>query len=593
MSNEIHGHHSELAKELGLKETISVAVGAMIGGGIFTVLGFLAGFAGPAAVFSFSIGGLIALLTTHSYIRLVSEFPSSGGEFVIIRKVFKDPRIGNVIGGLLWLGYSVTIALYAFTFGIYTTEFLHSTFHNEIFAVDSNPAFFSFQRAMAAFVILVFMLVNLKGVKETGFIQNVIVAFKLGVLLWFALMGLKYVKGERFSTVENFAPNGVMPVFIGAAVIFVAYEGFQVIANTVEEMKNPNRDVKLGMYISVIVVALTYMAVAYVAIGMSEDPSKLDEAALIESVRSWGAIAVLLITMGAIASTSSAINATLLGSSRLAYTMSDWKAFPEKLAVISKKSKVPYLSIIITSMISWVFTFVGDARSIAEVGSIIFLGIFMMINITAIVNFRGERNIIAYFGVVAIIFYMGAAIWFMMAEGLLLAVIIITVFVTVTILWVIINSIRMARLPEFEPPTIPPPTETALAKREIPMFEYKDTTDVFFLELDKVLVTVSGKKHETQAIQFAGLLARKYKITVDLLNVGKDESSLNYATEVMTKFGVQFNKVIKQGKNISEVIINQQKEENYQLIIMGSRRKKTLLDRLFDTSTTKKVVDGV
>ena len=108
--------HTEFAKELGLKEAVSIAVGAMIGGGIFSVLGRLAGIAGPSAILSFLLGGIIAFLTANSYYRLVSKYPSAGGEFVILRKGFENrPIIGNSIGAMLWLGYSVTIALYAFT----------------------------------------------------------------------------------------------------------------------------------------------------------------------------------------------------------------------------------------------------------------------------------------------------------------------------------------------------------------------------------------------------------------------------------------------------------------------------------------------
>jgi len=114
--------NTEFAKELGLKEAISIAVGAMIGGGIFSVLGRLAGIAGPSAILSFLLGGIIVFLTANAYYRLVAKYPSAGGEFVILRKGFENPIFGNFVGMMLWLGYSVTIALYAFTFGLYTSE---------------------------------------------------------------------------------------------------------------------------------------------------------------------------------------------------------------------------------------------------------------------------------------------------------------------------------------------------------------------------------------------------------------------------------------------------------------------------------------
>jgi amino acid transporter len=235
------------------------------------------------------------------------------------------------------------------------------------------------------------MIINLRGVKETGTVQNVIVAFKLTVLLFIGFLGIMYFKGDNYSpftlkddpyglaTEDVF--GGLSGIVIGSAVIFVSYEGYQVIANTVEEMKNPARDVKIGMYISVITVTITYCVVTIATFSLVDKDEVIDEAALIQAVEFLGPWAVLLITLGAAASTTSAINATLLGSSRLAYVMSDWQAFPKKLAVISRKSKVPYLAIITTSAISWFFTFFGNAEEIAEVGSIIFLGIFLSINL--------------------------------------------------------------------------------------------------------------------------------------------------------------------------------------------------------------------
>ena len=133
------GAHTEFAKELGLKEAISIAVGAMIGGGIFAALGRLAGIVGPAAILSFLFGGIIAFLTANSYYRLVSKYPSAGGEFVILRRGFANPIIGNSIGALLWLGYSVTIALYAFTFGLYTSEFIYDVTGASFFNIRKNP----------------------------------------------------------------------------------------------------------------------------------------------------------------------------------------------------------------------------------------------------------------------------------------------------------------------------------------------------------------------------------------------------------------------------------------------------------------------
>jgi amino acid transporter/nucleotide-binding universal stress UspA family protein len=596
------GTKTEFAKELGLKEAISIAIGAMIGGGIFSVLGRLAGIAGPAAVLSFFFGGVIAFLTSNSYYRLISKYPSAGGEFVILRRGFENPMVGNSIGAMLWLGYSVTIALYAFTFGLYTSEFLHDTTDLHFFDVHNNDLLTG-RKVFAFSSIFLFMMINLRGVKETGTVQNVIVAFKLAVLLFIGVLGLIYFNGNNYSPFtlndnpygsgEDFF-GGFSGIVIGSAVIFVSYEGYQVIANTVEEMKNPARDVKIGMYISVITVAVTYCVVTIATFSLVDKDEVIDEAALIQAVEFLGPWAVLLITLGAAASTTSAINATLLGSSRLAYVMSDWHAFPKKLAVISKKSKVPYLAIITTSAISWFFTFFGNAEEIAEVGSIIFLGIFLSINLAVLKIFPNDRNLIAKIASVLIVIYIFLVFGFFFThlDESFLALMVLTVFIVTTLLWMFINQriqkgvdIDTAKY-ELEP----------LGKELIQEFvPSRGRTDDFFIDLERMLVPVAGLKFETQNWQVSALIARKYNVQVTILHIGKDESKLDKPKAVFDKYNVKYDVILRQrnSRTVASEIINTYHEGSYQLINLASRRKKRWLDRLLDTSVSKKVVDSV
>ncbi|MFV2013861.1 MAG: amino acid permease [Candidatus Heimdallarchaeota archaeon] len=598
------GVHTEFAKELGLKEAISIAVGAMIGGGIFSVLGRLAGIAGPAAMISFFLGGIIAFLTANSYFRLVSKYPSAGGEFVILRKGFADkPIIGNSIGTMLWLGYSVTIALYAFTFGLYTSEFIYNVTGSNFF--DTNNTDLVTGRKVFAFLsIFTFMIINLRGVKETGTIQNVIVAFKLGVLFFIGFLGILYFKGERYTPfARDVDPYGIASkdlfggfsgIVIGAAVIFVSYEGFQVIANTVEEMKYPARDVKRAMNISVITVTITYMLVTFATFSLVEDTNNIDEAALIQAVEFLGPLAVLLVTLGAAASTTSAINATLLGSSRLAYVMSDYGAFPKKLAVISKKSRVPYAAIILTSAISWFFTFFGNAEEIAEVGSIIFLGIFLSINLAVLKIFRDDRNLIAKAAAVLIIIFMLLVFGFFIThlEQSMLAIIVLIVFISLTFIWIFVNQ------------NVQKDVEIDLAKYDLPplgkelIAEFNATgvrTDDFFIDLDNMLVPVSGEKFETQNWQLSALIARKYNVKVTILYIGNKESKLEKPKSYFDRYNINYNVIVKKGKgnSVPEQIIEAYHEGDYQLVTMASRRKKGFFERLFDQSISKHVVDNV
>lgn len=606
--------HTEFAKELGLKEAVSIAVGAMIGGGIFSVLGRLARMAGPSSVISFFLGGIIALLTATSYYKIVAKYPSAGGEFVILRKGFQDkPIFGNMVGMMLWLGYSVTIALYAFTFGLYMSSFLNMFTGIDFFRLDYEGWIvggFNTQitgrKVLAFLAIATFMLINLKGVKETGTIQNAIVLFKVSVLMFVAVVGFILFNPKNyvpfFIDVNPLNPTsgedlgifgGLSGMIIGSAVIFVSYEGFQVIANTVEELKNPARDVKLGMIISVVVVTFTYCAVTIATFSLVDNPHHIEEDALIDAVKFLGGWAVFLVAFGAAASTTSAINATLLGSSRLAYVMSDYGAFPKSIAKISKKTKVPYMAIIITSGVSWFFTFFGNAEEIAEVGSVIFLGIFLSINFAVIHVFKKERPILAYIATILILFYLFLVFLFIGANldksKLTLGVLII--FLGISLITHLYYS-RKGGIKEEEIRKYDlEPLGKELIKEFTPMYRY---TDEYFVDLERMLVPISGETFETKTWQIAATIARKYNVEVDILHIGNPEDDLSQPLSIFKEFRVKnYNVIIDSSSKISETIVETCKKGDYQLVVLSSKRRKGLIDRLFTESISKTVVERV
>lgn len=604
-----HQPTTEFAKELGLTEAISIAVGAMIGGGIFTALGRLSNITGPSAFLSFFLGGIIAFLTANSYYRLVSKYPSAGGEFVILRRGFSNPLIGNSTGAMLWLGYSVTIALYAFTFGNYVSEFIYGITNAEFYNID-NPALITGRKIFSFLSIALFMYINLRGVKETGIIQNAIVSFKVMVLLFVGILGLALLKPSRYdpftASSDAFvkslgAFSGFGGILIGGAVVFVSYEGFQVIANTVEEMKNPARDVKLGMYGSVIAVTVIYILVTIATFSLVSDIHNITETALINAVAFLGTWATLLVTLAAAASTTSAINATLLGSSRLAYVMSDWNAFPRRFAVLSKSTKVPYLAIIITSLISWLFTFFGNAAEIAEVGSILFLGIFLTINISVLKIFPTKKNEVAKTAIIAILSYIILVLIFFSThwEHSKLAILVLVIFSAITIIWMLINQKFFGGIEINESEYLLDP----LGKDLIPTFQPKSATvvDDFFLDLNHILVPVIGAAFERQNWELTSLIAKKYNAEVTILHIGKNYSKLQPAIAEFEKYGVHPKIIFREistlastvTKNISTTIIKTYEEGDYQLICMASRRKKGFWNRLLDSSVGKEVVDHV
>jgi len=292
-------------------------VGGMVGGGIFSVLGLSVGLAGHAAPIAFALGGVIAMLTGWSYVRLGLKFRSDGGSFTYLEHAFSHPNVAGIGGWLVLAGYIGTLALYAYTFGVYGGALL-----------GNSTAGSLMHHVLASAVLLAFLGVNLYGVKASGQSEDILVLIKVLILSLFAIAGLFYLRADHLLPVFNVGPMGAL---MGAAVIFVAYEGFELIPNAIHEMKDPERHLARGIVISILITTVIYILVSLVAVGnlLPEEITRYKEYALAVAARPFlGKAGFILIGLGALLSTASAINATLFGTARLGMVMSHEAAIP-------------------------------------------------------------------------------------------------------------------------------------------------------------------------------------------------------------------------------------------------------------------------
>ncbi len=357
-------------EKLGLKELIAIGVGGMVGGGIFSVLGLSVELSGHAAPIAFSLGAVIALLTGLSYSRLGLCFRDDGGSFTYLEHAFKGKNIAGIGGWLLLTGYIGTLALYAFTFGVYGTAMLggEAVFHH----------------VLESFILLLFLGVNLYGVQAAGETEDVIVMIKVIILGLFAAAGLVFMDPEHIFPILNKGTDGVL---MGAALIFVAYEGFELIPNAVNEMKNPERDLPRGIVWAIIITAFIYFVVSLVAVGnlTPEDITKYKEYALAVAAKPFlGQAGFTLIGLGALLSTASAINATLFGTARLGMVMAKEKDLPRAFSHRERTKDIPYISLIFITVVTLVFVNTTDLTIISSFASSTFLLTFVSINAAAI-----------------------------------------------------------------------------------------------------------------------------------------------------------------------------------------------------------------
>jgi len=373
MNPQNHSTPRDGSDKLTLKEVIAMGVGGMIGGGIFSVLGLSISEAGHAAPLAFAIGGVIALLTGLSYAKLGLEFRSSGGSFTYLERAFDNPNIAAIGGWMLLVGYVGTLSLYAYTFGTYGSALLGGS------GSDGS----AMHHLLQTLVILSFLGINLYGVKASGSSELIIVTVKVLILALFAIIGLRYIQPDHLQPLFNRGWNGVL---MGAALIFVAYEGFELIPNAINDMEAPERNLTRGIVGSIAITIAVYVLVSLVAVGnlSAEEVKRYGEYALAVAARPFlGEAGFVLIGIAALFSTSSAINATLFGTARLGMVMATERVLPRAFGFRRQSNDIPWVSLVVISAATILFINVADLEIISSFASATFLLVFALINLSA------------------------------------------------------------------------------------------------------------------------------------------------------------------------------------------------------------------
>ncbi len=372
---------------------LMIGIGGLVGGGIFSVIGAITEYTGPYTYLSYLITGIITLFTVYSYHKLNLKWSTPGGEFTCIQKALSSSNLkemGKFAGLLIYFGYIATMALYAYTFSVY---FIY------LFNLEFNYLLIS----IIVFIIFIFItILNLKGVKESSRLQNILVISILMILSLFIISGLLYSSQNMEIFLENegldidsFSNMNFLGILFGSASIIISYEGFQLIAYGSHEMKDREKGLsmmKWSLVVSMIVYILTaFSSMAILGVsGILNQGGHLKEVSIaLAAQKALGIIGLIIISVCALLATLSAMNATIIGSSRLAYKMAKDNVIPSKFSKMSK-NKVPYNSIILTSIVSILLTiFTGGALAIAGIAGLIFAQIFFIINFS---NYKARKS---------------------------------------------------------------------------------------------------------------------------------------------------------------------------------------------------------
>jgi amino acid transporter len=358
-------------KKIGLKEAISIGIGGMMGGGIFAVLGLAVSLAKGGKPVAFLFAGILALITSYSYVKLSKKYPDRGGTLRFINQGFGKSIFSGGINNLLWIGYIIMLSLYASAFGSYEPNLIVLT-----------PSKIIDFHIYASTIIISATAINYYSIAFVGKIESYAVIIKLIILVTFISNGA-YDLSNNPNISQLAISNWEAPInlFAGGMVFFVAYEGFELFANVAPDIINPEKNIPRAYYFSVIFVILLYIIIAIVTVG-SLPFLKIDSAqdyVLAEAAKPMlGQIGFSIITGAALISTFSAINATLYGSSQVNFEIAEDDELPHFF--LAQFWNQP-IGLIITAVAALVLVNVLNVEIISTAGSIGFLLIFGIVNL--------------------------------------------------------------------------------------------------------------------------------------------------------------------------------------------------------------------
>lgn len=436
MSDQTKAHSSTdvgLSRDLSLFDITMIGVGAMIGAGIFVLTGEAAGVAGPALILSFALNGIVTIFTGMVYAELGSAIPEAGGGYLWIKEGLPGSN-AFLAGWMSWFAHAVAGALYALGFGAFIYELLRMVDVPLLqYGIDLTLG----KKIFGVTIAMIFAYINFRGASETGKAGNIVTVTKLVVIGLFCFFGLKFMffpdwwfsfgQGSGLATqqLRPFIPDetGWIGIISAMGLTFIAFEGYEIIVQAGEEVVNPRKNIPKAVFLSLAIVVPIYMLVAFVLIGASQSgllmqalhsigadiPATLTaqaanwkilkhvgELGLAKAAAQFIPYGAVLILVGGVLSTMSALNATTFSSTRVSFAMGRDKNLPDVFAEIHPEKRTPHLALFWTAcLIVFMVAFV-PLTTVAAAADIMFLLLFLQVNVAVITIRKKYGDKLAY-----------------------------------------------------------------------------------------------------------------------------------------------------------------------------------------------------
>lgn len=377
-----------LSREMSGFSVMMIGVGAMIGAGIFVLTGIAAGVAGPGLLLAFGLNGIVTLFTAMAYAELGSCFHDAGGGYLWVKSSLPHPN-GFLSGWMSWFAHAVACSLYALGFGAYFGHVL------EGFGVHvPQIPYLSIEKTLAVAACLVFAYINFRGASETGKAGNFVTMAKVVIILFFVAAGAWAMRGmpDWRGSFQPFLPNGIGGIVSAMGLTFIAFQGYEVIAQCSEEVVDPGRNIPRAIFFALLIVIPIYLMVAFVSIGAIRSgttPSwkflgEMKELAIVEAARQFFPGGGVVLLIGGLLSTASALLATVYSSSRVAFAMARDHNLPPFLGKVHAVKKTPHAAIAASAVIVVLMAVALPIEDVASAADIMFLLVFLQVNVTLI-----------------------------------------------------------------------------------------------------------------------------------------------------------------------------------------------------------------
>jgi basic amino acid/polyamine antiporter, APA family len=365
---------TKLKRSLSLTEVIFFGVGAVLGAGIYALIGKVAGFSGNLLWIAFLIASLTALLSAFSYAELTAAIPGAGGEFIYAKKALGN-KMGIVLGSIVSMSGIISAATVSIGFSGYFSQLFQTP---ELIA--------------AITILIIIFLVNASGIKQSSIVNVIFTVIELGGLLFVIYCALPSIGKINYLEVPS---GGITDLLTAAALSFFAYLGFEKIVKLSEETVNPEKTIPKALFIAGGIVILIYTAVAISVISvMSPQELNTSKGPLADVAKSrFAETGVTIIAAIALFATSNTILSIMLGTSRVLLSMGREIKSLKMLSFVSLKRKTPVTSLFLVLILTCAFALIGNIKTVAFIANFFIFLTYLGMNVSVIVLRIKNKNL--------------------------------------------------------------------------------------------------------------------------------------------------------------------------------------------------------